>query len=110
MLKSGSEPIAKSTRQADKQDQGAIMQKAILLVLFCGLLSACERQPTGAGQREGTSGAGVNYSRGSAGKDDQQRAMEKATDTRPRGGSMAGAGGAGPGYDGSGQGSGKHGT
>ena len=43
-------------------------------------------------------------------KDDQQRAAETATDTRPRGGSMEGAGGAGPGYDGSAQGTGKHGT
>ena len=100
---------------------------AILATLLCVSFVGCGRNNSNQGSAQGTSGSGAVYGRGGAsrddagtpttarrgaerGKDDQQRAAENATDMRPRGGSMQGAGGAGPGYDGSGQGTGKHGT
>lgn len=85
------------------------MRNAILLFFLCGAISGCGRNETDPGTVQGASGSGTNYSRGGT-KDDHQRAMDTATDTRPRGGSMQGAGGIGPGYDGSGQGEGRHGT
>jgi hypothetical protein len=87
------------------------MRTRALLVLTCGILAAaCGPQSDHSDGREGTSGSGSVYGRGGSGKNNHQRAQEAATDNRPRGGSMQGAGGAGPGYDGSGQGAGEHGT
>ncbi len=78
------------------------MRAAVLLVVLCGLLSAC--------QRRHDSGTAPAYSQGSTNAEVRAGADATATDTRPTGGSMAGAGGAGPGYDGSAHGLGKHGT
>jgi len=86
------------------------MKSISFAVLLCALLAGCGRNSNDQGSRQGTSGAGTIYSRGGQRDDDQQQANRNATDTRPRGGSMEGAGGAGPGYDGSGKGAGQHGT
>jgi len=85
------------------------MRHLIFLLAVTALLSGRGRSSEQNGAAQGTSGSGQVYGRGS-GRDDQQRAAENATDMRPRGGSMEGAGGAGPGYDGSGKGLGEHGT
>ena len=80
------------------------MPNKILFSLLCAALCGCGRSEQNDSTAQGASGSGAVYGRGGAGKDDHQRAQENATDTRPRGGSMPGAGGAGPGYDGSHQG------
>lgn len=79
------------------------MRTIFLCAALAAMLCACSRQDDKVTSDQGTSGNGAVYGRG-GGKDDHQRANENATDTRPRGGSMQGAGGAGPGYDGSRQG------
>jgi len=89
------------------------MKYTFLVAVVCALLTACNRSSDDQSSAQGTSGSGVIYSHGGANARPaqvQQGASETATDLRPTGGSMAGAGGAGPGYDGSAQGLGKHGT
>jgi hypothetical protein len=86
------------------------MRSAILALLAAGALAGCNKNPNDQSARQGTSGSGKVYGRGGENQEIRAGASSTATDLRPTGGSMAGAGGAGPGYDGSGKGLGKEGT